>query len=76
MAKTISISFFLNVNKKPKKHGRFALMSTCDYRATLTITHGLVNTVYNRKRQRSAILHEIIVNLAVFSWLPILCGPM
>jgi len=36
-------------------------------------THGFVNIVYNRKRQRSAILHKIVVSLADFSWLPILC---
>jgi len=30
-------------------------------------THGFVNIVYNRKRQRSAILHKIVVSLADFS---------
>ena len=39
----------------------------CDRRETLTVTHGFVNTMYNRKRQRSAILSIIVVSLAVFS---------
>jgi len=53
MTKKISISFFKNMKKNKK---------------TVNLqTHGFVNTVYNRKRQRSAILHKTVVSLAVFS---------
>jgi len=40
-------------------------------RTTITVTHGFVNTVCNRRRQSSAILHKIVLNLAVISSLVI-----
>ena len=70
----ISISFCL-IRKKQKKTVDMHSCPRCDRRAMLTVTHVFVNTVYNRKRHRCVILHKIVMSRAIFSWLPILCGP-
>ena len=57
----------INAKKKIKKTVDLHSRPRHDRRTTLTVTHGFVNTVYNRKRQGSAISHKIVVNLAVFS---------
>jgi len=67
----ISISFCL-IRKKQKRRS----ICTHVHVAMLIVTHVFVNTVYNRKRHKCVILHKIVMSRAVFSWLPILCGPV